>query len=96
MPKLERKAAPTKQKKEKVKEVVEGAAAAVTGAVEKVKEAVVGATPKKSEVAPKEKKEKPPKVKAGGKAPAPAEEIGEPMPSMIDLRVGQIKESEQA
>ena len=58
MPKLERKAAPPKQKKEKAKGVAEGAAAAVVGAVEKVKDAVVSATPGKKEAAPKEKKEK--------------------------------------
>lgn len=94
MPKLERKAAPPKQKKEKVKEVAESAVAAVAGAVEKVKDAVVGATPGKRETEPKAKKEKPLKKKDGGKAPAPAEEIGGPMPSMVDLRVGQITESE--
>jgi aminoacyl tRNA synthase complex-interacting multifunctional protein 1 len=64
-----------------------GALGAVQEAGKKVKEAVGGK---------KEKKEKAAKAE-GGKAAAPpakeAEGSGEPVPSMIDLRVGQIVHS---
>ena len=99
MPKIERKAAPPKQKKEKAKGVVQEATSAVAAAVEKVKEVVTGGVSVK-EAPPKEKKEKAPKTKAApaegkksGKSGVSGEEIGEPMPSMIDMRVGRIVES---
>ena len=87
--------------KKKEKKPAAEAAAAAAAAAPVAKEAV--ATEKKGEAskekAPKEKKEKKEKVapaeggkkEKGGKAPAaPAEDAGEPIPSMIDLRVGHI------
>lgn len=70
-----------------VKETVQAAAAAVVG-------------DKSDAKAAKEKKEKKKDAgaadgkKGGGKAPAVAEDAGEPAPSMVDLRVGHIVDSE--
>ncbi|EJC98109.1 uncharacterized protein FOMMEDRAFT_24110 [Fomitiporia mediterranea MF3/22] len=86
MPRLERKAEPPK-KKEKAQKPVSDAAAAPA-----------------AEAAPKKKEKKEPKEKGaavdgaatakkqGGKSAATPEDVGEPVPSMIDLRVGHIVE----
>ncbi|KAH8104556.1 nucleic acid-binding protein [Cristinia sonorae] len=100
-PKLERKADPPKEKKKPAVPAAEGAAAPAKKEKKdkKDKEAAavsVEATEVKEEAAPaagkaqkKEKKEKEKKPAAEKKAPA-AEDAGEPVPSMIDLRVGKI------
>ncbi|KAL5524609.1 ARC1 [Sanghuangporus sanghuang] len=97
MPKIERKAEPPK-KKEKVQNPSGDAKAEKQAALSNKAEEPVppasDATPKKEK---KEKKDKAASVaggaskKSGGKsAPAAAEDLGEPVPSMIDLRVGHI------
>lgn len=103
-PAVERKAAEPKQKKEKAPKqpVAPEAAAADKGK----KAEVAAAAPAEGEKAQKkEKKEKQKKVdnkeegsskpkKEKKPAPAPAADDGEPKPSMIDLRVGRIVDSE--
>lgn len=80
-PKPERKAEPPKKKEKKVEQVAE----AVTGAAVTVKDKVAAVV---TDAKPgKEKKEK---KKDAVKAPAAGEDAGEPVPSMIDLRVGHI------
>ncbi|KAI0785257.1 hypothetical protein C8Q75DRAFT_723216 [Abortiporus biennis] len=93
-PKIERKADPPKQKKEKAAAKGQDSPAPSTPA-EASKEAPAAAKKEK-----KEKKEKKPtesgastpggKGKGGDKAAAAAADSGEPVPSMIDLRVGKI------
>jgi aminoacyl tRNA synthase complex-interacting multifunctional protein 1 len=99
MPKLERKADPPKKKEKAPKAVVEGESAAATTSSKKAVEAQGGAAQKKEK---KEKKEKAQPVEGapgkkagggGGKGGAAAEDAGEPVPSMIDLRVGHIVDS---
>jgi len=96
-PRIERKADPPK-KKEKAPKGEAVAAPAVAAAKSGADEA---AGQKKEKKEKKEAKEKAPQAasaeptagkKAGGSkaAPAPAEDAGEPVPSMIDLRVGHI------
>ena len=94
-PKIERKTAPPK-KKEKLEK-----ASPDTGKPVKQEKKVssgvapppaeTAAAPPKKEKKPKETKEKP--STDTKKAPA-AEESGEPVPSMVDLRVGHIVDSE--
>lgn len=106
MPKLERKADPPK-KKEKVPKAAPGAAPA-TAAGKEPKQPKVGASdatpaadaaPKKEKKEKKEAKDKGANAdggaakKAGGKNAPAAEDAGEPVPSMIDLRVGHIVDS---
>lgn len=101
MPKLERKADPPK-KKDKASKAP--ASAEVSGAATPAKRSATPAGDAQDAAAQKkEKKEKKEKVKTaeggngkkaaggngGGKAAA-AEDAGEPVPSMIDLRVGHI------
>ncbi|OCB89904.1 hypothetical protein A7U60_g2933 [Sanghuangporus baumii] len=96
MPKIERKAEPPK-KKEKAQNPSGDAKAEKQAALSnKAEEPVAPA----SDAAPKkEKKEKKDKAasaaggaskKSGGKSAPAAEDLGEPVPSMIDLRVGHI------
>ncbi|KAF7982906.1 hypothetical protein HWV62_25172 [Athelia sp. TMB] len=80
-PKPERKAEPPKKKEKKVDQVAEAVVGAAVAAKDKVTAVVTDAKPGK------EKKEK---KKDAAKAPAAAEDAGEPVPSMIDLRVGHI------
>lgn len=101
MPKLERKADPPK-KKEKASKAAPGAAAGKEP--KQPKASASDATPAADAVPKKEKKEKKEAKdkganadagaakKAGGKN-TPAEDAGEPVPSMIDLRVGHIVDS---
>lgn len=106
-PTIERKA-PEPKKKDKAAKAAAAAPteAAATGSTSKPEavEAEQGKAPKK-EKKEKEKKEggAQPKAKdgegkkkekGGGKAAAPAEDAGEPVPSMIDLRVGHIVDGE--
>ena len=95
-PKIERKAEPPKKKEKKPEQNAQASQSAA--AVPAEKEPPVSApdnVPEKKDK--KEKKEKKPKEatdvsakkKAGGKAAEP-EDAGEPVPSMIDLRVGRI------
>lgn len=100
-PALERKTEPAK-KKEKV---AKPAPAEVTEAAAPVKAAQASTpAPAEEKSTKKDKKEK--KAAAtgedsgkkkgnagGGKAPAAAEDAGDPVPSMIDLRVGRIVDS---
>ncbi|VDC00785.1 unnamed protein product [Peniophora sp. CBMAI 1063] len=86
--------------KKKEKKPAEGAAPAAPAAAAKEAKADVKKGEASKDKAPKEKKEKKEKAAAaeggkkdkGGKAAAaaPAEDAGEPVPSMIDLRVGHI------
>lgn len=107
-PKLERKADPPKEKKKAPKAAeASGSAAAAPekekGKKEKKEKVAVEEPVKVSEAAPagkaqkKEKKEKKPaeegSSKKGGNAKAAAEDAGEPVPSMVDLRVGHIVDS---
>lgn len=106
-PKLERKADPPKEKKAKVpKDGQPSSSAAPAEAVEKKEkkakkgaaepagEAAAAAAPAEGKTQKKEKKEKKPaeEGKKGGNAPK-AEDAGEPVPSMVDLRVGHIVDS---
>lgn len=109
MPKLERKADPPKKKEKATKE---GAVAATVTAVHDVAKAAQETAANaisavKEGVTKKEKKEKKePKEKAstpeagagkkGGKNAPAAEDSGEPVPSMVDLRVGHIIDSKYA
>ncbi|TCD63682.1 G4 quadruplex nucleic acid binding protein [Steccherinum ochraceum] len=89
-PKVERKADPPKEKKKP--------AAAAAPAEGSKKEGKGKKEVKSEEAAPapaegkqkKEKKEKKPAPEGGNKKAAVAEDAGEPVPSMIDLRVGKI------
>ncbi|EPT05209.1 hypothetical protein FOMPIDRAFT_1111941 [Fomitopsis schrenkii] len=108
-PKVERKADPPKQKKEKApKEAAPASSSAVPAAKgKKGKEAAsadkapTDASAPEAKASKKEKKEKKPaesadggkkkeKTAAGGGKAAAEEASGEPIPSMIDLRVGHI------
>ena len=91
-PKTERKAEPSKKKDKKPPEEAEKSAAPEPSAP------VTAAPPPAGKAPKKEKKEKKKedaedagkkKASGGGKA-APAADEGEPVPSMIDLRVGHI------
>ena len=108
-PKLERKADPPKEKKKaKPAEATSSAAPATgkEGKKEKKEKAPAAEQPAKdTEASPagkaqkKEKKEKKPaeegpSKKGGNTKAAAAEDAGEPVPSMIDLRVGHIVDSE--
>ncbi|KAE8543599.1 methionine-tRNA ligase, beta subunit [Cryptococcus gattii VGV] len=100
MKKEKKAAAPAAESVPAAAAAAEGAAASVAGAVsaatgavieaatnaaETVKEAVVGKPEKDAKKKEKkEKKEKP------AKAPKPAAEVTDPMPSMIDMRVGKV------
>lgn len=91
-PKAERKAEPPKKKENKVQQVAEAVASAATVVKDKIATTVTDAKPVK------EKKEKKKDTgaadgKKAAKAPAVAEDAGEPVPSMIDLRVGRIVDS---
>ena len=101
MPKLERKADPPKKKEKAAKGVPVETQPKEKGAKQpKRKEA--GAKDG-NDAQKKEKKEKAPKEKGssgdpgkkvgGGGKNAPAEDAGDPVPSMIDLRVGHIVDS---
>jgi len=91
-PKAERKAEPSKKKDKKPAEAAEKLATPAPSA------SVTAAPPPAGKAPKKEKKEKKKedvedarkkKANSGGKA-APAADEGEPVPSMIDLRVGHI------
>ncbi|EKM51492.1 uncharacterized protein PHACADRAFT_149923 [Phanerochaete carnosa HHB-10118-sp] len=99
-PSIERKADPPKEKKKvpKAADQAESSSAAAP-AEKKSKKKEAAQTVDESvnkdadAAAPKEKKEKKPAQesgKKGGNAPKAAEDAGEPVPSMIDLRVGHI------
>lgn len=105
MPKLERKAEPPKKKEKAAKGAVTAVTASAKGvakaAQETVANAVSSAKESVSKKDKKEKKEAKEKVsvaepgagkKAGGKNAPAAEDSGEPVPSMVDLRVGHIVE----
>ena len=81
-PKIERKQEPLKKKEKATKTVGQPAAG---------ENAAAAANPQgNAGGVPKEKKEKKEKEKEKKKDAAPAEDAGEPVPSMIDLRVGHI------
>lgn len=102
MPKLERKPDPPKKKEKAVKPAVDTESAAPVVASKKsaapAKDAQDAGTQKKEK---KEKKEKVQPVEGGsgkksgggGGGKIAAEDAGEPVPSMIDLRVGHIVDS---
>lgn len=111
-PKVERKADPPKQKKEKApKEAAPADSSAAPAAkgkkgkeVASADKAPADASAPEAKASKKEKKEKKPaesadggkkkdKAAAGG-GKAAAEDAGEPVPSMIDLRVGHIVDSQ--
>ena len=110
-PKLERKADPPKEKKKAKPAEASGSAAPPAEEKKSKKEkkdkapAAAEEPAKVAEAAPaskapkKEKKEKKPadegSSKKGGNAKPAAEDAGEPVPSMIDLRVGHIVDSER-
>ncbi|EGN98402.1 hypothetical protein SERLA73DRAFT_56560 [Serpula lacrymans var. lacrymans S7.3] len=91
-PAPERKAEPSKKKEKAPK----AQASESVAAKEPEKAAEADAKPQKEKKEKKEKKkdaaptEESGKKKAGGGGKAPAEDAGEPVPSMIDLRVGHI------
>jgi aminoacyl tRNA synthase complex-interacting multifunctional protein 1 len=93
-PAVERKSEPPKKKEKKDKPVEAVNEKAVSSVKDKAAQLVDG-KPQKNEK--KEKKEAAPKGEEAGKKkgaaapkPAAAEDAGEPVPSMIDLRVGHI------
>lgn len=96
-PKIERKQEPLKKKEKATKTVGQPAAGENAAAAANPQGNAGGAPKEKKEKKEKEKKKdaapaedgsKKNKGGAGGKAPA--EDAGEPVPSMIDLRVGHI------
>lgn len=90
-PKAERKAEPPKKKEKKG----DKAADAPAEAAKSTPAAAEGKTEGKPAKEKKEKKKDAGDAKKGGKAAAaPAEDAGEPVPSMIDLRVGHIVDGE--
>ena len=99
-PKVERKAEPPKKKEKKekipapVEAVKEKPVEAATSVKSKAEGLVDGSASKKDKKGKKEvtaKSEESGKKKApAGQKPAAAEDAGEPVPSMIDLRVGHI------
>lgn len=104
-PKLERKADPPKEKKKAPKAEAAPAQAAASSSAAPAPEK----KSKKADKAPaqpaqegaegaktqkKEKKEKKPAEESSKKGKPAAEDAGEPVPSMIDLRVGHIVDSE--
>lgn len=92
-PKAERKAEPAKKKEKKG----DKAADAPAEAAKEAPAAAEGKTEGKPAKEKKEKKKDAGDAKKGGKATAaPAEDAGEPVPSMIDLRVGHIVDSERS
>lgn len=98
-PKLDRKVEQTKKKEKKADKPAD---TTVVAAPDKGRGAAVAGDAKTDGKAPKEKKEKKKDAgaidgkKAGGagKTVTVAEDGGEPVPSMIDLRVGHIVDSE--
>lgn len=99
-PKVERKAEPPKEKKKKAAATPAESGASIPApkqgkaqpAAETAKDAESGASAGKAQK--KEKKEKKPAEESKKGNKAPAEDAGEPVPSMIDLRVGHIVQSE--
>jgi aminoacyl tRNA synthase complex-interacting multifunctional protein 1 len=95
-PKAKRNAEPPKKKEKRADNPVDTPLTAAGKATASVVESKDNAT------APKEKKEKKKdlvpadgkKAAASGKAAASAEDAGDPVPSMIDLRVGHILDGE--
>lgn len=105
MPKLDRKADPPKKKEKAAKAAPPEAVESKEKSVKQPKQPKEAVAKEGGEAQKKEKKEKAPKEKgtagdaasgkkaAGGGKNAPAEDAGEPVPSMIDLRVGHIVDS---
>lgn len=105
MPKLDRKADPPKKKEKAAKASPPEAVESKEKSVKQPKQPKEAVAKEGGEAQKKEKKEKAPKEKgaagdaasgkkaAGGGKNAPAEDAGEPVPSMIDLRVGHIVDS---
>lgn len=100
MPRLERKADPPKKKeKTSVPAPAERKPKQAEATTSVAGPAAGAAAPKKDKKEKKEAKDKGSKAdgavakKAGGKSASADEEAGEPVPSMIDLRVGHIVES---
>ncbi|KAI0801790.1 hypothetical protein BC629DRAFT_1284797 [Irpex lacteus] len=91
-PKIERKADPPKEKKKKGDaEQASGSQPAQEGKGKKEKKEKAAGKAQKKEKKEKKPAEEGSSSKKGGKAaPAAAEDAGEPVPSMIDLRVGHI------